>query len=260
MNQKYYALEKVERKAELYIFGSITRYPWYEKDRDSYGIVKQLQDLDVDEIDVYINSTGGSVSEGLAIYNTLKNHKAKIRTYNSGFACSAATVPFMAGDERIVFNSSLFMIHNAWTYASGNAADFRKQAEELEIITQASVKAYMERVNISEEEVKVMMDNETWLSAEQAVEYGFATGIYEEKVEGANQSSMPVIKQKLLNQDADGIAPVQNMGISFLSAGEIAQEVYSFIKDVLEAEKNIGTDKKTEINAGGQWAAFFGGE
>lgn len=255
MEQKYYALEKVERKAELYIFGSITAYPWREKDRDSYGIVKQLQDLDVDEIDVYINSTGGSVSEGLAIYNVLKNHKAKVRTFNSGFACSAATVPFMAGDERIVFNSSLFMIHNAWTYASGNAADFRKQADDLDVITQASVKAYMERVNISEEEVKTMMDNETWLSAEQAVEYGFATKIYEEKVEGANQSSMPMIKQKLLHQNTGGIAPVQHPEIKFPSASEIAQEVYGLIKDTIKEKQT--NQKKDECS---QWAVFFGGK
>lgn len=254
MAQKYYALEKVERKAELYIFGSITAYPYKEKDRDSYGIVKQIQDLDVDEIDVYINSTGGSVSEGLAIYNVLKNHKAKIRTFNSGFACSAATVPFMAGDERIVFNSSLLMIHNAWTYASGNAADFRKQAEDLDIITQASVKAYMEKVSISEEEVKALMDNETWLSAERAVEYGFATKIYEEKVEGANQSSMPMIKQKLLNQGE--IAPVQQPEFKFPSASEIAQEVYGYIKDTIK-EPNTNQGRKDECS---QWAAFFGGK
>lgn len=252
MNQKYYALEQVERKAELYIFGSITAYPWREKDKDAYGIVKRLQDLDVDEIDVYINSTGGSVSEGLAIYNVLKNHKAKIRTYNSGFVCSAATVPFMAGDERIVFNSSLFMIHNAWTYASGDAVKFRKQADDLDIITQASVKAYMERVNISEDEIKAMMDKETWLTAEQAVEYGFATKVYEEKMDGANQSSMSMIREKLLDQ-GKGIAPVQLVQADIPSAKEIAQEVFELLGDSLE------TNKKHEVDAGGQWAAFFGG-
>ena len=62
---KYYALEKKDSKAELYIFGTITAYPWREKDKDAYGIVKELSELDTDEIEVHINSSGGAVSEGL---------------------------------------------------------------------------------------------------------------------------------------------------------------------------------------------------
>ena len=77
---KYYALEKKENKAELYVFGSITAHPWREKDKDAYGLVKELSELEADEIDVHINSNGGAVSEGLAIYNVLKNNKAKVTT------------------------------------------------------------------------------------------------------------------------------------------------------------------------------------
>lgn len=137
---KYYALEKKDSKAELYIFGTITAYPWREKDKDAYGIVKELSELDTDEIEVHINSSGGAVSEGLAIYNVLKNSKAKVTTYCDGFACSAASVVFMAGDERVMNGASLLMIHNAWTYGQGNAAELRKQADDLDTITQASVK------------------------------------------------------------------------------------------------------------------------
>lgn len=236
MNKKYYALEQVDRKAEIYIFGSISTYPWRDKDRDAYGIVKEIQDLDVDEIHVYIDSTGGSVSEGLAIYNVLKSQKAKIYTYDCGFACSAASVVFMAGEERVMFNASLFMIHNAWTYASGNAAAFRKQAEDLDTITQASVKAYMEKVSISEDEVKRMMDNETWLSAEQAKEYGFATKIYEEKIEEVNQSAMQSIHDVLLEKH------VHNEKIT---AQEIAQEVVKLLQ----------SDEQKKDNS--PWAKFW---
>ena len=138
---KYYALEKKENKAELYVFGSITAHPWREKDKDAYGLVKELSELEADEIDVHINSNGGAVSEGLAIYNVLKNNKAKVTTYCDGFACSAASVIFMAGDERVMNSASLLMIHNAWTYGEGDAAELRKQADDLETITQASVNA-----------------------------------------------------------------------------------------------------------------------
>lgn len=239
MNTKYYALEQTGKKAELYIFGNISSYAWREKDRDAYGIVKELQDIDADEIHVYINSTGGSVAEGLAIYNVLKSHHAKVYTYDSGFACSAASVAFMAGDERIMYSSSLFMIHNAWSYGEGNAAYFRKQAEDLDIITQASVKAYMEKVSITEEEVKKMMDEETWLSAEKAKEYGFATKIYEEKTEEANLSAMQTINQKLLS------VPKTQEEIKVPTAKEIAQEIVKEMK--LEQEKPVSA-----------WSAFFG--
>jgi len=99
-----------------------------------------------------------------------------------------------------------------------------------------------------------MMDKESWLSAEQAVEYGFATKVYEEKTEGANQSSMPLIQKKLLNQsNPEGIAPVQYSQIDIPSAKEIAQEVYNLVKD------NV-TIKTEEINVGSPWATFFGGK
>lgn len=125
---KYYALESSGNEADLYIFGDITTWPWDEKDRDAYGIVKELQSLEADKLNVHINSYGGDVSEGLAIYNVLKNSQIKITTYCDGFACSAASVIFMAGDERIMNSASLLMIHNAWSRASGNANEFRKKA------------------------------------------------------------------------------------------------------------------------------------
>lgn len=242
---KYYALEKSEKKASLYIFGSITSYPWREKDKDAYGIVKELSELDVDEIDVHINSTGGAVSEGLAIYNVLKNSSMKVTTYCDGFACSAASVVFMAGDERIMNEASLMLIHNAWTYGQGDAAEFRKQADDLDKITQASVKAYMRNVNISEEELKSMMNVETWVSAEDAKTMGFATKVLEEKVDEANQSAMQNIREKLLS------VPVQMEGleIKIPSAEEIAQAVLNVIKNDKKEEKK---EEKKDL-----WGSFF---
>lgn len=252
MSQKYYALERTGKKAELYIFGIISSYPWREKDKDAYGIVKELQDVEADEIHVYINSSGGSVAEGLAIYNVLKSHPATVYTYNSSFACSAASVIFMAGDKRIAFMSSVFMFHHAWSSAQGNAAEFRKQAETLDTITQASIKAYQEKISISEEELMYLMDNEIWVSSEKAVEYGFATEIFEERNEGANQSVMPAICEKLLSKPT-AIAPVQYSQINIPSAKEIAQEVFNLVK-------NNVTNQTNEVNVSSQWATFFGGK
>ena len=199
MEKKFYSLYSSEKEADLYIFGDITTWPWDEKDRDAYGIVKELQALDVDTIKVHINSYGGDVSEGLAIYNTLKNSKSEIVTICDGFACSAASVIFMAGDVRIVNEASLLMIHNPWTWASGNADDFRKQAEDLDKIAQASVNAYMSKVNISEEELKQLLNDETWLTAQECVDMGFATVIgVDEESNGINQSAFKAIRNKLM--------------------------------------------------------------
>lgn len=118
--------------------------------------------LDTDKINVHINSYGGEVVEGLAFYNILQNHKAKVRTICEGFACSIASVIFMASDERIVNNASLLFIHNKWTTASGNAAQLRKEADDLDVISQGALAAYMSAVHIPEEKLREMLVSSTW--------------------------------------------------------------------------------------------------
>lgn len=190
MNKNYFSLVQEENEATINIYGDITSWEYWESDVSSHMLSKQLEVLDVSTINVYINSYGGEVAEGLAIYNALKRHKAKIKTHCDGFACSIASVIFMAGDERIMSNASLLMIHNAWTWASGNANDFRKQADDLDKITQASVNAYLSEVNIEESELKAMLDNETWITPQEAFEKGFVTSIINEK--NTNKASQSV--------------------------------------------------------------------
>lgn len=198
MKNKYYALEVKDKEADVYIFGDITSWEWFENDVSSYTLSKELQELDkdIEVINVHINSYGGEVAEGLAIYNMLRSHKAKVRTIVDGFACSIASVIFMAGDERIMNAASLLMIHDAWMYTAGNAAQLRKDADDLEKITQASIEAYKSRVNISEEEIKELLDNETWILPSEALEMGFATAIVGEKI---NEKAAASAKKALFN-------------------------------------------------------------
>jgi Clp protease. len=184
VRNKYYALESNGKEVDIYIFGDITSWEWFENDVSSYTLSKELQELDkdIEFINVHINSYGGEVAEGLAIYNMLRNHKAKVRTYCDGFACSIASVIFMAGDERIMNAASLLMVHNAWMRTAGNAAQLRKDADDLDKITQASIEAYKSRVNISEDEIKELLDNETWILPSEALEMGFATSIVGEAI------------------------------------------------------------------------------
>ncbi len=203
-NKHYFSLVKNEEtnEADINIFGDITSWDWEEfGEISAHTLSKQLEELgDVNTINVHISSYGGEVKEGLAIYNALKNHKAKIRTYCDGFACSIASVIFMAGDERIMSKSSLLMIHNAWVYASGNANELRKQAEDLDKITQASINAYMEHVSISEEELKNLLDAESWLTYDECLDMGFATSVTSESSNDKASQSVKASIIKLILQ------------------------------------------------------------
>jgi ATP-dependent Clp endopeptidase proteolytic subunit ClpP len=197
--KRYYCLYVEDRSADIYIFGDIVSWPWLESDVSSYGIASEIAGLDVDTITVHINSYGGEVAEGLAIHNSLKSHKAKIITVCDGFACSAASIVFMAGDERIMNNASLLMIHNVWTYAAGDAADLRKAAEDIEKMSAVMASVYAAAgVTISDDELSKLLDAETWLSPQEALEYGFAGAIIGSGVSAKAAASARVSAYKAL--------------------------------------------------------------
>ena len=173
--------------ADLHIMGDIRRGSIWdsfdetgasaERKTESLDVAKALADMpkSVQHINVHINSYGGEVAEGLAIYNALKSHPAQVTTYCEGFACSIASVVFMAGDERIMRDSSMLMIHNPSNYAAGTADDLRKAADDLDAIRETSIAAYMSHATCSREELVALMDAETWLTPERSVELGLAT-------------------------------------------------------------------------------------
>ena len=244
---KYYQLVKNDASADLYIFGDICAWAWPELGEQSgVTIVNQLKELDVDTINVHINSYGGDVSEGLAIYNVLREHKAQIVTICDGFACSAASVVFMAGDRRVMQPASLLMIHNAWTVAMGNAAQLRKTADDIETITQASVEAYKKVATISEEEIKALMDAETWILPKDAVEYGFATEIDDEDEDDdePKQSAFGVIMRKLTAPES--VLEAQEIEVN-IDVDKLAKE----LSEVLMK----GTETPEQPKTG--WAAYF---
>jgi len=188
MKRQYFSLVQVGETATLNIYGDISSWD----DANIKNLSQQLDEMqNVSQIDVFINSYGGEVAEGLAIYNALKRkgQTAKVVTHCDGFACSIASVVFMAGSERKMSKSSLLMIHNAWTMGVGNAEELRKIADDLEIITSTSIEAYKSVANISEKKIKELMDNESWIKPKDAIKYGFATEIIEETTENASQNA-----------------------------------------------------------------------
>ena len=211
---KYYSLavQQDDRTADIYIYGDIVdaRTTGYQEARDvDYGyvsdmsIVKDISELDVDTIRVHINSMGGLTNEGVSIYNVLRNHPAHIVTMIDGFACSAASIVAMAGDERFIGASSIFMIHNAWTWASGNAHDMRAQADVLDKISQSAAVAYMRGVSGRREQLDALLEGAdhdgTWMDAQTAVKWGFCTGIMHDD-SGANQAVRSQITAHILDK------------------------------------------------------------
>lgn len=181
---KFLNFKKVnESETELYIYGDIRKKDiierWFDLEdperTDAFGLKEALTMVDTSNLTVRINSYGGSVSEGLAIYSLLSEFKGHLKTIVDGFACSAASVIFMAGKERVVPENGLLMIHNAWTEARGDSNAMKKIAEDLEKITQPSLNIYVKKTGLPEEKVKEMMDREEWITSQEAFELGFST-------------------------------------------------------------------------------------
>lgn len=189
---------------ELYIYGDVEsmtldmeNWRYVPSENSAQHFREELAKYpNAERIDIYINSYGGDVFEGTAIYNQLKRHHARKVVHVDGFACSIASVIAMAGDEVIMPRNTLMMIHNMWVCACGNAAELRKAADDLDVINAAGRQAYLQKAGdkLPEEELARMMDAETWLTAERCVELGLADRLADED---ADMSGAAAILQKV---------------------------------------------------------------
>lgn len=224
--KRYYQMEVAGNEADIDIYGDITSWPLVDSDVSSANLSAKLADLDVDVINVNINSYGGEVAEGLAIYNALKRHKAKVRTRCDGFACSIASVIFMAGDERIMNEASLLMIHNAFSFAEGDANALRKMADDLDLVTSQSKKIYLANSNIDEAALTELMDKETFIDPKDALEMGFATSVVAISTDHPAQSALKTVFQAVSNDEdkASKPAPDPKVNVNDPSDGDAADE------------------------------------
>lgn len=184
-----------EMEGELLLYGTIAESSWWDDVVSSKQFNADLRALgDVSHIMVRINSGGGDVFAGHAIYQQLKDHSAKITTKIEGLAASAAGVVFMAGDERIAPVGSFFMAHNPASIARGEAKDFTKMADTLKTIKDGIINIFVEATGKDKNEISKLMDNETWMTGEDAVREGFATKTSSED----STIAEPVLNGKLL--------------------------------------------------------------
>lgn len=172
-------MAKADETAEILIYEDIGN-DWFGG-ISAKSFAENLQKLgDVKEITVRMNSPGGSVFDGIAIYNLLRSHNANIRTMIDGIAASIASIIFMAGDERVSAKNGSLMIHAPWTIAAGNAEELREQADVLERLGNSLADTYSVRADMSVNVIKKMMAQETWFNSDEMFENGFVHDVIEE--------------------------------------------------------------------------------
>ena len=157
---------------DVYIFDEIGTFGV-----NAQSFIEEIKAYKGQPMNLHLNCVGGDVFEGMAIYNVIKKRKAKTTVYIEGIAASMGSVIALAADEVIMAENSLFMIHNAFGGAMGEAEEMRKTAAVLDKISNEIADIYTKKTNLSFGKVKEMMDKETWLNADEAFELGFIDSI-----------------------------------------------------------------------------------
>lgn len=181
---------QTDSSADLFFYGDIVsetwQSEWYEDDMAPGDVKKFLDQLDgTENINIHINSGGGSVFGGIAIYNMLRRNNAHKTVYVDGLAASIASVIMMVGDEIVMPKNATVMIHKpsaSYFFTTKNADDLRKDAESLDTCQEAIMQTYMTKAKVDKEEIEQKVNDETWLTGEEAAE------LFDIKVEEANDA------------------------------------------------------------------------
>ena len=175
MAQNWYAFKNAPDKngeVELSLYDEIGSFGIGAKE-----FIAELKEHKDQHIHLRINSPGGEIVEGSAIYNALTRHKGGLTVHIDALAASMASVIAMSGDPVYMSDNALLMIHNPWTLAAGEAKDLRKQADLLDTMKSNLIRAYQKKSGMDEKAIAKLMDEETWLDAVEAVALGFVDAI-----------------------------------------------------------------------------------
>ncbi|MFR0673160.1 head maturation protease, ClpP-related [Enterobacterales bacterium AW_CKDN230030176-1A_HGKHYDSX7] len=167
----------VENTSETITIYGVIGEDWYGEGVTVKRIDAALRAIGDREVTVYINSPGGDMFEGIAIYNRLREHSQKVTTKVLGMAASAASIIYLAGTERQVASSAFLMIHNCWTFLSGNRHYLRDVADDMQEFDAAMADLYAETSGQPVEDMAELMDDETFIRGKRALELGLATGL-----------------------------------------------------------------------------------
>nr|DAI61898.1 MAG TPA: Putative ATP dependent Clp protease [Caudoviricetes sp.] len=174
----------------LYLNGTIASESWFDDDVTPQLFKDELNSGDGD-ITVWINSPGGDCVAAAQIYNMLIDYKGNVTVKIDGIAASAASVIAMAGTKVLMSPVSMLMIHNPMTMAFGNTAEMQKAIDMLGEVKESIINAYEIKTNLSRGKISRLMDAETWMNANMAVELGFADGILQRDVSAENSILAP---------------------------------------------------------------------
>lgn len=197
MNKKFYNLIPGGngQESRLYIDGEIVSgysgYDWWtdEHQTGAYDFRQELAQCG--PVTVYINSPGGDVFAGAAMYSALLDHPHKVTVKIMGIAASAASVVAMAGDEVLISPVGYMMIHDPWAVAVGNARDMEHEARVLREIGEGILNAYQKKTGMDEDKLKSLLAAETYMNAQSAIEMGFCDGLWEDDPAAHAESTAP---------------------------------------------------------------------
>jgi ATP-dependent protease ClpP protease subunit len=206
------AFDEEKKSADIYLYNDIGFYGVTARD-----FLEELNSVNANDLNIYINSMGGEVADGLAIYNALKRHNGNKTVHVDGMAASIASVIAMAGDKIVMPETALMFLHKPWTMTAGNADDLQRTAEQLEKTESAIVAAYAQKTGLDAATIESMLRDETTLNAKEAVSLGFADAIKAEETEitefafaGAmmnrvlcSMTSKPGVKNTMDNETAE---------------------------------------------------------
>lgn len=231
--------------ADLYLYDDIGMWGVTAND-----FKEQLLAIKSDKINVYINSNGGEVDAGLAIYNLLKRHGAQKTIHIDGIAASMASVIAMAGDKVVMPRTALMFVHKPWTIAAGNADDLQKTAESLNAWETALIAAYTAKTGKDAEYIAAMLRDERLLSAEEAVELGFADEIDEQAA--AHASYRGAIFAKIachLSKPKEKAAMIEEQPAAELQPAPVEPVVVEPVAEVKPDEQTSPVEAAPEVAA-----------
>ncbi len=256
--------EAEDERAELMLYGAISNESWFGDEITPKAFAEDLAELGGKAINVHINSPGGDVFAAQSIYNQLKAYANNVTVYIDGIAASAATIIACAGDSVVMPDNALFMIHNPSTVVMGDADAMKQAVKTLDKVKETIVNVYLEKVSdkLTDSKISRMMDNETWMTAQEAFDNGFID-VVDKLTPVSNQLAGDMLIMNSVSCDlskfhnADKVRKMfdkTEKGAQSMENNELLERIKAMIglntpKDAAETENDIALGERERIKA-----------
>ena len=236
----WYDIQASNETTEIKIF-DVIGWPFIE----AFDFCSDLDKINTKNIKVNINSPGGDVFDGIAIYNALLDHQAHVTTYVSGLAASMASIIAMAGAERQIARSAFMMVHSPWAFSMGNADEMEKEAKILRKIENTMADVYALKTGKNQTQMLQVMKDETWYTGQESVDAGFSEKICfddkdqkQAKFDLSMFSRAPAVAGETTKRQIERVL-TQDAGLTRSQARELMQNGYSTATDVQNTIKQL---------------------